>query len=190
MKRSSARRSVLFVIAGLLVASGLLRLGGEAGQAIASSAADETGAEVTGLAGCIPREEISAMLSALDSREARIEERELQFANRMQALRVAEMEIEARLAELQAAESSLAETIAQVDTAAESDLERLVAVYENMKPGDAAALFETMAPEFAAGFVGRMRPDAAAAIMAGLEPNTAYSISVILAGRNANAPRN
>ena len=48
---------------------------------------------------------------------------------------------------------------------------------------------KAMEPDFAAGFLGRMRPDAAAAVMAGLTPETAYSISVILAGRNATAPK-
>jgi flagellar motility protein MotE (MotC chaperone) len=33
-----------------------------------------------------------------------------------------------------------------------------------------------------------MRADAAAAILAGLAPDQAYSISVVLAGRNANVP--
>jgi flagellar motility protein MotE (MotC chaperone) len=33
-----------------------------------------------------------------------------------------------------------------------------------------------------------MRPDAAAGIMAGLQPQTAYTISVVLAGRNAKVP--
>ena len=54
---------------------------------------------------------------------------------------------------------------------------------------EAAALFEEMDPRFAAGFLGRMPAPAAAAIMAGLSPKTAYSFSVLLAGRNANAPR-
>ena len=48
--------------------------------------------------------------------------------------------------------------------------------------------FEEMTPEFAAGFMARMRPDTAAAVMAGLEPATAYSISVVIAGRNARVP--
>jgi flagellar motility protein MotE (MotC chaperone) len=45
-----------------------------------------------------------------------------------------------------------------------------------------------MDPVFAAGFLGRMRSDAAAAILAGLPPELAYSISVVLAGRNASVP--
>jgi flagellar motility protein MotE (MotC chaperone) len=58
-----------------------------------------------------------------------------------------------------------------------------------MKPKDAAALFETMEPEFAAGFIARMLPDSAAKVMSGLDPKVAYTISVILAGRNASAPK-
>jgi len=58
-----------------------------------------------------------------------------------------------------------------------------------MKPRDTAALFSEMAPGFAAGFLGIMRPDSAAAIMTELEPQTAHLISVMLAGRNASAPR-
>ena len=79
--------------------------------------------------------------------------------------------------------------MAYADTAAEGDLARLTAVYENMKPKDAAALFEEMDPDFAAGFLGRMRADSAAGIMAGLSPPVAYSVSVLLAGRNANVPK-
>ncbi|NHX27768.1 hypothetical protein HA397_27890, partial [Escherichia coli] len=86
-----------------------------------------------------------------------------------------------------AAEDSLRATLTLAETAAESDLARLTAVYENMKPKDAAGLFEQMSPDFAAGFMGMMRPDAAAQIMAALDPATAYSISVVLAGRNARA---
>lgn len=76
------------------------------------------------------------------------------------------------------------------DDAAEGDVTRLVAVYENMKPKDATALFAVMDADFAAGFLARMKPEAAAAIMAGLDPKVAYTISAVLAGRNARAPRN
>ena len=57
-------------------------------------------------------------------------------------------------------------------------------------PADAAALFQTMAPEFAAGFLGRMRAEAAAAVISGMTPESAYSISVLIAGRNALVPKN
>jgi flagellar motility protein MotE (MotC chaperone) len=91
--------------------------------------------------------------------------------------------------ELTAAEASLKEVLTIADGAAEQDLARLTAVYEAMKPADAAALFDAMAPEFAAGFLGRMQTTAAAAVLAGMSRDKAYSISILIAGRNAMAPK-
>ena len=79
--------------------------------------------------------------------------------------------------------------LALADGAAEKDIQKLTAVYQAMKPKDAAALFETMSPEFAAGFLGRMPPEAAAAILSGMSSEAAYGVSVIVAGRNAAAPK-
>ncbi len=91
--------------------------------------------------------------------------------------------------ELTDAEARLRENLALADGAAEQDLVRLTAVYEAMKPAEAAPLFAAMAPEFAAGFLGRMRPDAAAAILSGMNAEAAYAISVLIAGRNALVPK-
>ncbi len=106
----------------------------------------------------------------------------------MQALTIAESEIQQKIVELGDAEAALSDLMAVASTAAEDDLNRLTQVYENMKAQDAAALFETMEPAFSSGFLGRMRPESAAAIMTNLTPETAYLISLVLAGRNANAP--
>jgi flagellar motility protein MotE (MotC chaperone) len=134
------------------------------------------------------RADLEGLMASLREREAQLDKRAQQIADRMQALAIAEEQIDLKLAELQEAEEGLSSTLSLVETAAETDLARLTSVYENMKPKDAAALFEEMAPEFAAGFLGRMRPDAAAKVLTGLSPQAAYSISVILAGRNARAP--
>jgi len=101
---------------------------------------------------------------------------------------VADGEVTRKLAALEDAEGRLRSLIALSETAAEDDLLRLTQVYETMKPKDVAALFEEMDPKFAAGFIGRMKPEAAAGVMAGMTPDAAYTISVILAGRNANTP--
>jgi len=108
----------------------------------------------------------------------------------MAALSLADQAINKRMAELQVAEDSLKKTLSIADGAAEKDLARLTAVYEAMRPADAANLFQTMAPEFAAGFLGRMRPETAAAVLAGMKADKAYTISVLIAGRNATAPKN
>ncbi len=133
--------------------------------------------------------EMGSLLDALRAREAKVKSVEARIELRQKALEAADAEIAKRLAALEDAEAALRGTLSLADGAAEGDLTRLTAVYESMKPKDAAALFETMEPGFAAGFLGRMRPDSAAAIMTGLSPEIAYSISVILAGRNANVPK-
>ncbi len=201
-KRLRGRGAVL-AIALLLISSAALRVGGGTGQAVAQALTQpmkpvanvEPETSMTAVStdkeenGALDRVETGSLLGALRDREQRVKVLEQQIQVRRKALEVAEIEITKRLAALEQAETNLRQTIALADGAAEDDLASLTAVYENMKPKDAAALFETMEPGFAAGFLGRMRPDAAAAIMTGLPPGVAYSISVILAGRNANVPK-
>ncbi len=178
------------MIAGLLVASAALRLGGDAGQAWARVAdAPLESAPGNALMACATDDDLHDMLKSFQSREARIKKEESEIKERRQALKLADRQIESKLARLQEAEEELRQTLTMADTAAESDIERLTKVYESMKPKQAAALFEEMNPDFAAGFLGRMRPEAAAGIMAGLSPQAAHMFSVVLAGRNAGAPK-
>lgn len=195
VKRSG--RGSVAIIAILLMTSAILRLASGTSVAFAQGA-DSTkavseerahgplvGATIT--AG--DRSKMSALLVALQAREEKVKAREVQMEMRSKALSVIDEEITKRLTALEQAEVELRGTLALANNAAENDLARLTSVYENMKPKDAAALFGAMEPDFAAGFLGRMRPDAAAAVLAGLSPDAAYSISVILASRNANAPK-
>ncbi len=200
LKLSSTRRAgrgSVILISGLLLSSAVLRL--VSGVALA----EDTGSEALPLPnsisaqndstkhtkGSVDRTEMANLLEALQAREARVTQQERQMELRAKALRVADDEITKRLDNLKTAEEALRDTLALANGAAENDLTRLTAVYESMKPKDSAALFQTMEPGFAAGFLGRMRPDIAANVMAGLSPEVAYSISVILAGRNAKAPK-
>jgi flagellar motility protein MotE (MotC chaperone) len=183
-------RGALWVVAALLIGSAVVRLSGETGAAIAREMAQLGAGEDLPAEPliCETSEDLATVLAALQGREARLKEQEAILNDQRQALALARAQVEDNLTALAAAEAKLKSTLSVANTAAESDLERLTAMYENMKPKDAAALFEEMAPNFAAGFLARMRPDAAATVLAGLQPTTAYSISVILAGRNASVP--
>jgi flagellar motility protein MotE (MotC chaperone) len=189
------RDGVLRTVAILLLLSAAVRVGAGVEHALAETG---TGAQATAEGtGGIEKpatdpsgEEAKVLLAALRDREARLADRERAADKREADLAKAKAEVEARLADLQAAEAELAKTITQSETAADEDIARLVAVYEAMKPKEAQPLFAAMDPEFAAGFLGRMRPDAAAAILSGLDPERAYAITLTLAGRNANAPKN
>ena len=192
--RKRPARGSLVVIAGFLIGSAVLRVGSEAGQAFAKvdpEAPAQSSIKTSDLdaaQNCEPPEDLRRLMEAFDAREERIARQEAEIRNRMQALAVADDQVSRKLDELVTAEERLRETIALAEAASEDDLSRLTTVYESMKPKDAAALFEEMDPEFAAGFIGRMRPEIAAGVMTGMSPAAAYTISVILAGRNAEVP--
>ncbi len=184
--RARPRSGVLAVIALLMIGSAAIRLGLEAGPALAKTV-EPTKSEEPSVSK--PAPDLQVLLNELLRREKRLKQREEAFEEKEKALEIAHGAIETRLAALQQAEEDLRETLALANKAAETDLTRLTDVYQNMKPKDAAALFETMDPSFAVGFLSRMPADAAAGALAGLSPEAAYTISVVMAGRNANAPQ-
>ena len=188
-KRPRRTPGALGMVILLLVASAGLRLASGTGAAIAREVQDLPPSAATGEVARGPSlEELDTMLAAFEVREKALDEKEANIAARMADLRAAEETIATQMEALVAAEEELRATLALADGASETDLTRLTAVYENMKPKEAAALFEEMDAEFAAGFIARMRADAAAGIMAGLSPQAAYSISAVMAGRHMGVP--
>ncbi|WP_264211878.1 MotE family protein [Leisingera thetidis] len=191
------RGGTLMMLAVLLMGSAAVRLGLEAGPAIAREVASlqKPGGEEVAHKGEPQRDsmptsaELQTMLAAFQERERALAAREADIQDRMKALEIADQAIEKKLAALEQAEEKLRATLALADGATEADVTRLTTVYEQMKPKEAAALFEEMDPAFAAGFLARMQPEAAAGIMAGLSPEAAYTISVVLAGRNGSVPK-
>ncbi len=189
------RGGSLLMIAGLLVVSGALRLAIEAGPALARSEEAKSLGDVMhedperqGAVHFPDLDGMHEMLEAFRKREERLKERERLLEERTHAVDIADKAVNEKIRELVEAEAALRATLELADGAVERDITRLTSVYETMKPKEAAALFEEMAPEFAAGFLARMRPEAAAQIMTGLSPDVAYTISVVMAGRNAQAP--
>ena len=136
---------------------------------------------------CPASEEVATLLEQIARRSDVLDERETAAAMREQDIEVARQEIGASLGRMAEAEARLAARMERSANAADEDLTRLVEVYEGMKPKDAAVLFEAMDPAFAAGFMSRMASDAASALFSHLSPDKAYALSVIMAGRNANA---
>lgn len=194
-KSKRTRVGTLFMLSVLLIGSAVVRLGFEAGPAIAREVASLPEADLPKDNGAMHREstpssaELQHMLAAFQQREKALASREAEIEDRMKAMEIADQAINQKLAALEAAEAKLEATLSLADGATEDDLTRLTAVYEQMKPKESAALFEEMDPGFAAGFLARMKSEAAAGIMAGLTPQAAYTISVVLAGRNGAVPK-
>lgn len=191
-RRNPWQRFGLITFFALFALSGILRLGtlnlafastsdsGEMGH-VMPEASHDTGQ-------CASLEPLEIALARVEGRAEALDERDTLLENRADAVAHAEVMVAAQLAALEEAEARLQELLSFSDTAAEADLERLTQVYETMDAADAAALFAQMDPSFAAGFLGRMNSDAAAGVFADLDPAVAYSISVLLATRNASAP--
>ncbi|WP_116598801.1 MotE family protein [Primorskyibacter marinus] len=181
-------RGTLSIIAGLLLASGIIRLGTHATSAFAFQSAPEVASTpIEEPQVCPDNTELEEVISALKRREEKLDAREEEIARRSETLEIQQAEAEARIVSAKAEEEKLRLTMAAASSAAEDDVSQLTKVYANMKPKQAAGLFEEMDPEFAAGFLGRMAPGAAAQVMAGMTPKAAYAISVVLAGRNIGA---
>lgn len=184
LRRIGWPRLALSVVAVMLASSGAIRIGFGVGEALARS--PDTAEAAPAPLQC-PEPPI-ALVQALSDREAQVTAREAALEERIAALDLAEEAIQRRLSELKAAEDDLQRVVAVSDGAAEGDLAQLTAVYEAMKPAEAARLLAAMPPDFAAGFLARMRPEAAALVLAGLDPEAAFAITALIAGRNANAP--
>lgn len=186
-KRRGWRFGPLHVIAAMLALSGTIRFGAVA-WALAAPEEPPGHAGAPADPACTGAADTTALLDVLRTREAKVAAREAEAARLGAAQAVVAQEIEARLAELAGAEARLSRLVDVADNAAEDDVARLTAIYENMKPKDAAPMFEEMAPEFAAGFLARMRPDAAGSVLAALDPRRAYEISLLMTGRHADRP--
>lgn len=187
--RPRPARGVLLILSTFLMASALLRFGDGIGGAFARASEPIEESSTPPAKACETPEDMKTLLEALQERGRTLEEREAAVRNREQALKLVEQEVGQKITALTSAEEDLRRMIALTENAAENDVAQLTKVYESMKPKQAAALFEEMDPVFAAGFLARMRPNAAADVLAGLSPGAAHGISVILAGRNATAPR-
>ncbi|MFN4057298.1 MAG: MotE family protein [Roseinatronobacter sp.] len=169
------------ILAFLLFFAGASRLGLGVASVVA---AENTVSDVKAISDTPDR-----LLEALKEREERLRQAEADLARRRNDVAAAEDAIRAQLQALEAAEAQLLGTLNLTATAAETDVARLVTIYENMKPKQAAELFATMDVGFAAGFFARLRPDLAGMILAELDPLQAYAISAVLAGRHALTPK-
>lgn len=174
----------IMVILVFFSLSAMLRIGSQ-GMAIAEEVA---AIPEEALMVSEPTPDVGYLLASIQERQDQLARREEELAQRLQLLNSVEARVAQQMIALEQAEQKLASTLAIADGATENDLARLTAVYEKMKPKNAAEIFQTMEMSFAAGFLSRMKPEAAAGIMSEMPADTAYSVSVFMAGRNATAP--
>jgi flagellar motility protein MotE (MotC chaperone) len=126
------------------------------------------------------------MLEVLKDRRAEIDKRELELKERERTLEVVEKRLNERMTALDQTNAQLKTKLEMLQKNADEDLIHLADMYETMKPKQASIIFNQMDPVFAASFLRLMDSNNAGLIMANMESKKAYTISVIMANRNAD----
>ncbi|MDO5704158.1 MAG: hypothetical protein Q4G49_03675 [Paracoccus sp. (in: a-proteobacteria)] len=145
-------------------------------------------APATLMEGCMDVPEAVAMASELRDRALRIETYTQALEAKKAELAVAEQTLRARLSELRAVQNSTQNRRTQASSAVQEDINRLVAVYDVMKPTDAAQVLTSLPPDFAAEILMRLTPENGARIIAAVEPRQAAILTTHMGARSARKP--
>ncbi|MDO5529787.1 MAG: hypothetical protein Q4F71_10330 [Paracoccus sp. (in: a-proteobacteria)] len=144
------------------------------------------GASAGLLQGCGDVPEAVALLGALRGREAGITRYLQAIDRREEDLRSAEARLRERLEELRGLRDVQRRARIDAETAVQADIAQLVAVYDGMRPRDAAAIMGDLPPEFAAEILMRLNPAASARIIASVEPRQAAILTTYMGARRAH----
>ncbi len=139
------------------------------------------------LQGCGDVPEAVALASELRDRALRIERYMQTIDEKKAELAAAEATLRTRLAELKAQKSGIRSRGDQSTEAVRQDIDRLVAVYNQMKPAEAAAVLTNLPPDFAAEILMRVQPETGARIIASVEPRQAALLTAQMGARSVRS---
>ena len=125
------------------------------------------------------------VLAVLQTDKANIAERMAAVEVREKALATLEAKLSEQMELIDAANDKMEAQLGEMKSVANEDITHLVKMYQTMKPKQAAAIFESMDAAFAAGFLREMNGERAGLIMANMDSRKSYSISAIMASKNA-----
>ncbi|WP_292103953.1 hypothetical protein [Brevundimonas sp.] len=123
------------------------------------------------------------IIQSLSARRDQLDARDTDFATMLPLMAAAEQKLDERIAELNAIKAELEGMLGQADEREEVEINRLVQVYQAMRPREAAAVFNTLADSVRLPVAQAMRPRALAAIMAQMPPAQARELTEKLADR-------
>lgn len=123
------------------------------------------------------------ILQNLSERRGQLDARDVDFETQLPLLIAAEAKADERIAELTALRTEIQGLLGQVSEREQAEVNRLVAVYQAMRPRDAAPVFSRLPDSVRLPVAAAMRPRALAAIMAEMEPDAARTLTERLARR-------
>lgn len=139
------------------------------------------------LSGCTDVPEAVVLAEELRDRALRIERYMEALEDRKAELAVAEERLRERLAELKAVRDVGRNQRDAASGAVRDDIGRLIAVYDQMKPAEAAAVLSNLPADFAAEILMRVQPENGAKIIAAVEPRQAALLTAQMGARSVRS---
>ncbi len=129
-----------------------------------------------------------ALLGRLQDRRETLDSRNKELDMRESLIKAAEKRLEAKVGELKEVEGRIKTATESRDKEEKERLKGLVAMYENMKPKDAARIFDRLDITILVDLSTAMKPITMSAVLAQMTPEAAERLTVELATR-ASAPK-
>src|SRR5579863_849867 len=130
-----------------------------------------------------------AILERLQQRREELDTRARELDIRESLIQGAEKRMDAKLAELKEVEAQIKAATQQKDDAAKAQLKGLVTMYENMKPRDAAKIFNGLDTNVLLEVAAQINPRTMADIVAQMSPDVAQHLTVELADKAQQQPK-
>jgi flagellar motility protein MotE (MotC chaperone) len=123
------------------------------------------------------------VLQSLSARRGQLDQRQQDLDVQLQLLSAAETKLDSKLRALASMKADLQKLLDDADQKKVSEIDRLVTVYSQMKPKDAAARMSLLDDGVRLPIAAKMKERALSAILAQMAPADAKSITEKLAGR-------
>lgn len=133
----------------------------------------------------LPSQAEIAILRRLSERRKKLDARSKDLDIRENLLKAAETKIEKRIKELKALEARFDSKYGKQMKENRENFQKLVSLYEKMKPKNAAKIFNKMNVSVLAGMAGQMKAQKMAAVLGKMEVSAAKRLTLELARREA-----
>jgi flagellar motility protein MotE (MotC chaperone) len=167
--------------------------GGGGPQVVAAKPAPvcaESAAQIARDAGLSPAE--LQVLQSLSTRRGELDQREQGLDTQLALIQAAEAKVDAKIATMNALKAQMQGMLGQLDAKQQAEVDRLVKVFEAMKPADAAARFVLLNDDVRLPIAAQMKERSLSAMLSKMPPAEAKRLTESLAARflaQANAAR-
>ncbi|HUO13226.1 MAG TPA: MotE family protein [Caulobacteraceae bacterium] len=153
-------------------------------QAVAAKPAPicaESPAQLAKDAGLSPAE--LQVIQSLGARRGELDAREQGLDTQLALIQAAEQKVDARIATMNGLKADIQGLLGQLDDKQQAEVDRLVKVYEAMKPADSAARFTLLSDDVRLPIAAKMKERVLSAMIAKMAPEEAKRLTESLAAR-------